>query len=596
MSESLEKKINEYLQSRNYFLHVLRGVRFGSFGEKLSTKEIKSSDFDGVVIKGYGYEFSLHSYWSFDQKPKRRLWFLALADSEDVRSDYLFGPSELDQDTAPSVITSETFKLEALFRGYRIRDKIQEYLKKVPSRETLLRKQSGIGYPLQFPALSANNNAVSKYGESFFCEAIGFSKALMPDLKVNSRVSCMKYESEVRISTSFQGKKFLLEANVLKNMEGVIFSEGFDVCDKNGEVLFPENLENHLNFLHPTSTKTPLTVAEAFVATINAHSNIPQGGLTGESGSSVNQNVKMLRFETENSILEYDFDPEEMFSSLDHVSRVPEAVLDFYAFSDQDKEWVKSFVARELQGKWVSWDNREAVLIHFMMINFKTADKYFAQKFPLFSQVANTFYKPGSYPSLSRRLFNGEKTVHSYRTDVFVKKRDEFLDKLRRLIVSEGEALRDILIEKAYGLNPEDWRKSVGNLWQPLGPRPIIPPTGLTPKEAEIYVSQMLNFYGLAGVKVTRYSRDGGVDVESDKGVFQVKHQVAPVGVGVVREIFGVAASTGKRAGVFAKTGFTKEAIEFAERNGIVLFSYTPTFQGRTKIAQGLINSGFEAF
>jgi hypothetical protein len=52
VSESLEKKINEYLQSRNYFLHVLRGVRFGSFGEKLSTKEIKSSDFDGVVIKG----------------------------------------------------------------------------------------------------------------------------------------------------------------------------------------------------------------------------------------------------------------------------------------------------------------------------------------------------------------------------------------------------------------------------------------------------------------------------------------------------------------------------------------------------------------
>lgn len=303
-----------------------------------------------------------------------------------------------------------------------------------------------------------------------------------------------------------------------------------------------------------------------------------------------------LRFESEASILAYDFDPEEIFSSLDHVSRVPQAVLDFYSFSDREKEWVKGFVARQLQGKWVSWDNQEAILYYFLSINFKTADWYFKEKFPLFSKVANKFYKSGSYPSLSRRLFSGEQTVHSYRTDAFVLKRNEFLDKLRRLIVSEGEELRDVLIEKAYGLSPEDWRKSVGNLWQPLGPRPIIPPAGLTPKEAETYVSQMLNFYGLAGAKITRYSRDGGVDVESDNGVFQVKHQTAPVGVGVVREIFGVASSVGKRAGVFAKTGFTKEAIEFAERNGIALFSYTPTFQGRTKSAEGFINSGFEAF
>jgi len=56
VSESLELKINEYLQSRKYFLQVLRGVRHGSFGEKLSTKELKSTDFEGVVIKGYSWK------------------------------------------------------------------------------------------------------------------------------------------------------------------------------------------------------------------------------------------------------------------------------------------------------------------------------------------------------------------------------------------------------------------------------------------------------------------------------------------------------------------------------------------------------------
>lgn len=598
MKESLESKNNTYRESIKYFRQVLRGFRDKDRSKRFSAIELKDENFK-AIINGCGYDFSLVSYWSSDHLPTRRLWLLAVRYEETIEWENIYRSDEIEQDMLVQkelYLKGTTIALEAQFLGYLIYEKVEKYLTKALSRETLLRKESGTGYPLQFPALSANNNVISKYGESFFCEAINFSIELMPELKVNSKVSCMKHESEVKISASFQGKKFFLDATVLQDMDGVILFEGFHVYDKKGEMLFPEKLEEHQNFFHPTSTKTPLTVAEGFVATIRANSDLRPVGGSGENASSVIQHEKMLRFESEKSILEYSFDPEVIFSRLNHVSRVPEAVLDFYTFSDQDTEWVKSFVTRELQGKWVSFDNQEAVLIHFMMINFRTADKYFAQKFPLFSQVANKFYKPGSYPSLSRRLFSGEKTVHSYRTDVFVRKRDEFLDKLRRLIVSEGEAHRDALIEKAYGLNPEDWRKSVGNLWQPLGPRPIIPPAGLTPKEAEIYVSQMLNFYGLAGVKLTRYSRDGGVDVESDKGVFQVKHQAAPVGVGVVREIFGVAASTGKRAGVFAKVGFTKEAIEFAERNGIVLFSYTPTFQGRTKIAEKLVNSGFEAF
>jgi hypothetical protein len=302
-----------------------------------------------------------------------------------------------------------------------------------------------------------------------------------------------------------------------------------------------------------------------------------------------------LSFESEASILEYDFDPEEIFVS-PGVSHVPEEVLDFFSFTEQDRTWAGAYVSQQLRGRWVSWDNKESVLRDLLEATGRTAKKYFDQKFPLYKNMVFKFSIVGYNPGFMRRVFLGEEPVQGYYTQAFTYKRDDFEKQLKEIIEDESKEQLDALVHKAYGLTPEDWRESVANRWQPLGPRPIIPPSGLNPKEAETYVAQLLKFFGLAGAKVTRYSRDGGVDVESVNGVFQVKHQVAPVGVGVVREIFGVAASTGKRAGVFAKTGFTKEAIEFAERNGIVLFSYTPTFQGRTKIAQGLVNSGFEAF
>jgi hypothetical protein len=302
-----------------------------------------------------------------------------------------------------------------------------------------------------------------------------------------------------------------------------------------------------------------------------------------------------LSFDSEASILEYDFDPEEIFTA-PGVSQVPEEVLNFFSFTDQDRAWARAYVSQQLQGRWVSWDNKEAVLRYLLESPERTAEKYFDHRFPLYNRMVFKFSIIGYNPGFMRRAFLGEEPVQGHYTQAFTHKRRDFKDQLIDILEAESKEQLDALVHKAYGLTPEDWKESVGNRWQPLGPRPIIPPAGLTPKEAETYVSQLLRFYGLAGAKITRYSRDGGVDVESVNGVFQVKHQKAPVGVGVIREILGVAASQAKRAGVFAKVGFTKEATEFAEKNGILLFSYTPTFKGRTKAAEAFINSGFEAF
>lgn len=115
----------------------------------------------------------------------------------------------------------------------------------------------------------------------------------------------------------------------------------------------------------------------------------------------------------------------------------------------------------------------------------------------------------------------------------------------------------------------------------------------MSPVEAEEFAGQLLRHFGVIGAKTTRYSRDGGIDVEGNDLVAQVKHQQNPVGVGVVREIYGVAVHKGKLGAVFAKSGFTKEAITFAQSAEIVLITYLPRITAQTKIAQALVDGGW---
>jgi len=122
--------------------------------------------------------------------------------------------------------------------------------------------------------------------------------------------------------------------------------------------------------------------------------------------------------------------------------------------------------------------------------------------------------------------------------------------------------------------NPNDWLRSVSSMWQPLCPKPSPYPSELEPSEAETYVQSWMLFLGASGATVTQYSQDGGIDVESDYWVAQVKHYIDSVSVQPVREILGVATSRGKRACFFTKTGYTKEAVRFAEENDIPLFQY----------------------
>jgi hypothetical protein len=120
----------------------------------------------------------------------------------------------------------------------------------------------------------------------------------------------------------------------------------------------------------------------------------------------------------------------------------------------------------------------------------------------------------------------------------------------------------------------KEWQSRIGSRWVVLAAMPEPPLMTMTPREAEFYCSHLMLFYGAKGSQTTQYSQDGGIDVVSDNFVAQVKHQESPVGVKVVRETFGVSSQEKKLAIVFAKTGFTNDAISFATQNGVLLISY----------------------
>lgn len=95
-----------------------------------------------------------------------------------------------------------------------------------------------------------------------------------------------------------------------------------------------------------------------------------------------------------------------------------------------------------------------------------------------------------------------------------------------------------------------------------------------TTREAEVLARDWIRYFGYIDAEVTEPGPDGGIDVESDSAVAQVKTNAQKVGRPVVQQTFGAAAAVDKQAIVFALAGFTTEAEEWATANGVALFEF----------------------
>jgi len=108
----------------------------------------------------------------------------------------------------------------------------------------------------------------------------------------------------------------------------------------------------------------------------------------------------------------------------------------------------------------------------------------------------------------------------------------------------------------------------------------------MTPREAEFLAARIMTRLGARQVRVTAAVADGGLDVEADGYVAEVKHHTAPVPESYVQRIVGVAQARGAIAMVFTLTGYRPNAVSFADRTGAMLFVYDPATETATPWSQ----------
>ena len=112
-------------------------------------------------------------------------------------------------------------------------------------------------------------------------------------------------------------------------------------------------------------------------------------------------------------------------------------------------------------------------------------------------------------------------------------------------------------------------------------PRPVVPTPasgrhGLTWQEAEQLACDWMRTHGYPDARVTPAGADGGIDVRSRDAIAQVKHHNRPIGISEMQRIYGIVASSGKKALFFSASGYTAAALKWANANSVECYAYPP--------------------
>lgn len=106
-----------------------------------------------------------------------------------------------------------------------------------------------------------------------------------------------------------------------------------------------------------------------------------------------------------------------------------------------------------------------------------------------------------------------------------------------------------------------------------------------TPEDAEFVAAQWLAYWERSEVHLTPPGADGGIDIWSKDTVGQVKLMGNRLGRPALQQLLGAATAQGRRPVFFSLSGYSAQALEFANANGMALFSFdrqgTPRAENR---------------
>jgi hypothetical protein len=94
------------------------------------------------------------------------------------------------------------------------------------------------------------------------------------------------------------------------------------------------------------------------------------------------------------------------------------------------------------------------------------------------------------------------------------------------------------------------------------------------PHDAELAARDWLRSVGFVDAEAGSGGPDGGVDVRASGLVAQVKAEMKPIGLPVIQRTYGIARAEGSDAACFALSGFTQDAIEWADQQEVALFVF----------------------
>ena len=97
-----------------------------------------------------------------------------------------------------------------------------------------------------------------------------------------------------------------------------------------------------------------------------------------------------------------------------------------------------------------------------------------------------------------------------------------------------------------------------------------------SPHHAELNAAEKMRSWSFTDAVATTGGADGGIDVRSSRALAQVKWKGAVAGRPELQQLYGAAAGGPQQLFFFSASGYSDQAIQYADQVGIMLMTYDP--------------------